>query len=128
MTGEIFIFAGLFVIFIINVLAIIHAFSTSFQNIESKKMENSIKIGDVFVEKDFTNPQNVNPFDEPSEDLYVVIEDVRKNEAGTVYVKYSYLTKNMSSCEIKKMTPSETKYTKRLSYFLKYYEPVTDNK
>lgn len=91
-------------------------------------MEKSIKIGDIFVERDFTNPQNVNPFDEPSEDLYVVIEDVRKNEAGIVYVKYSYLTKNMSSCEIKKMTPCETKYTKKLSYFLKYYEPVTDNK
>ena len=91
-------------------------------------MEKSIKIGDIFVEKDFTNPQNVNPFDEPSEDLYAVIEDVRKNEAGTVYVKYSLLTKNMNQGEIKKMTPCETKYTKKLSYFLKYYEPVTDNK
>ena len=91
-------------------------------------MENSIKIGDIFVEKDFTNPQNVNPFDEPSEDLYVVIEDIRKNESGTVYVKYSLLTKNMNQCEIKKMTPSETKYTEKLSSFLKYYEPVTDNK
>lgn len=115
MTGEIFIFAGLFVIFIAF-------FTVDFY--KSLQMKNSVKIGDIFVEKDL----NVNPFDEPSEDLYVVIEDVRKNEAGIVYVKYSYLTKNMSSCEIKKMTPCETKYTKRLSYFLKYYEPVTDNK
>ena len=114
MIGEIFIFAAPFVFVIIVVFAII------FQNIEDKKMENSVKNGDIFVLKDFTLPQDVNPFDEPSEDVYVIIKDIRKNEAGIVFVKYSYLTKDMNPCE--------TEYTERLSSFLGYYEPITDNK
>lgn len=114
MIGEIVIFAAPFV------LIIIIAFAVIFQNIEEKKMENSVKTGDIFVLKDFTHPQDVNPFDEPSEDVYSIIKDVRKNEAGVVFIKYSYLTKNMNPCS--------TEYIERLSSFLGYYEPVTDNK
>lgn len=114
MIGEIFIFAAPFVLAIIIVTAII------FQNIENKKTENSVKTGDIFVLKDFTLPQDVNPFDEPSKDVYVIIKDVRKNEAGIVFIKYSYLMKNMD--------PGEAEYTERLSSFLGYYEPITDNK
>ena len=114
MIGEFFIFAAPFVLIIIVV------FATIFQNIENKKMENSVKTGDIFVLKDFTLPQDVNPFDEPSEDVYAIIKDIRKNEAGIVFVKYSYLMKDMNPCE--------TEYIERLSSFLGYYEPVTDNK
>lgn len=114
MIGEIFIFAAPFVLIIIVMFAII------FKNIEDKKMENSVKTGDIFVLKGFTLPQDVNPFDEPSEDVYAIIKDVRKNEVGIVFIKYSYLMKNMDPCE--------TEYTERLSSFLGYYEPITDNK
>ena len=114
MIGEIFIIAAPFVLISIIVLAIV------FQNIEDKKMENSVKAGDIFVLKDFTHPQDVNPFDEPSEDVYAIIKDVRKNEAGVIFIKYSYLMKNMNPCS--------TEYIERLSSFLGYYEPVTDNK
>ena len=114
MMGEIFIFAAPFVLIIIVVFAII------FQKIEDKKMEKSVKTGDIFVLKDFTLPQDVNPFDEPSEDVYAIIKDVRKNEAGVIFIKYSYLMKNMNSCE--------SEYIERLSSFLRYYEPVTNNK
>lgn len=114
MMGEFFIFAAPFVLIIIIV------FVTIFKNIEDKKIENSVKTGDIFVLKDFTLPQDVNPFDEPSEDVYVIIKDVRKNEVGIVFIKYSYLMKNMDPCE--------TEYIERLSSFLRYYEPVTNNK
>lgn len=114
MIGEFIIIAAPFV------LVIIIAFATIFQNIEDKKMENSVKTGDIFVLKDFTHPQDVNPFDEPSEDVYAIIKDVRKNEAGTVFIKYSYLMKNMDPCE--------TEYIERLTSFLGYYEPITNNK
>ena len=114
MIGEIVIFAAPFV------LAIFIASACIFQNIENKKMENSVKIGDIFVLKDFTLPQDVNPFDEPSEDVYVIIKDIRKNEAEIVFIKYSYLSKDMD--------PYETEYIERLSSFLGYYEPITDNK
>ena len=114
MIGEIFIFAPL-------VLVIIFVIAINFQkNEEDKKMENSVKTGDIFVLKDFTHPQDVNPFDEPSEDVYVIIKDIRKNEAEIVFIKYSYLMKNMDPCE--------TEYVERLSSFLRYYEPITDNK
>jgi hypothetical protein len=114
MIGEIFIIAAPFVLISIIVLAIIS------QNIEDKKMENSVKTGDIFVLKDFTHPQDVNPFDEPSEDVYAIIKDIRKNEAGVIFIKYSYLMKNMN--------PGESEYIERLSSFLGYYEPVTNNK
>ena len=114
MIGEIFIIVAPFVLISIVALAII------FQNIEDKKMENSVKTGDIFVLKDFTHPQDVNPFDEPSEDVYSIIKDVRKNEAGVIFIKYSYLMKNMN--------PGESEYIERLSSFLRYYEPVTNNK
>jgi hypothetical protein len=114
MIGEIFIIAAPFVLISIIVLAIIS------QNIEDKKMENSVKTGDIFVLKDFTHPQDVNPFDEPSEDVYAIIKDIRKNEAGVIFIKYSYLMKNMN--------PGESEYIERLSSFLRYYEPVTNNK
>ena len=114
MIGEIFIIVAPFVLISIIVLAIV------FQNIEDKKMENSVKAGDIFVLKDFTHPQDVNPFDEPSEDVYSIIKDVRKNEAGVIFIKYSYLMKNMNPCS--------TEYIERLSSFLNYYEPVTNNK
>lgn len=114
MMGEFFIFAAPFVLIIIVV------FATIFQKIEDKKMENSVKTGDIFVLKDFTLPQDVNPFDDPSEDVYAIIKDIRKNEAGVIFIKYSYLMKNMDPCE--------TEYTERLSSFLGYYEPVTNNK
>lgn len=114
MIGEFFIIAAPFV------LVIIIAVATIVQNIEDKKMEKSVKTGDIFVLKDFTLPQDVNPFDEPSEDVYAIIKDVRKNEAGIVFIKYSYLMKNMN--------PGEAEYIERLSSFLGYYEPVTDNK
>lgn len=114
MIGEIVIIAAPFVLISIIVLAIV------FQNIEDKKMENSVKTGDIFVLKDFTHPQDVNPFDDPSEDVYSIIKDVRKNEAGVIFIKYSYLTKDMNPCS--------TEYIERLSSFLGYYEPVTDNK
>lgn len=114
MIGEFFIIAAPFVLIIIVMFAII------FKNIEDKKMENSVKTGDIFVLKDFTLPQDVNPFDEPSEDVYAVIKDVRKNEEGIVFIKYSYLMKNMNPCE--------SEYIERLSSFLRYYEPITDNK
>ena len=114
MIGEIFIIAAPFVLIIIIAFAII------FQNIEDKKMENSVKTGDIFVLKDFTHPQDVNPFDEPSEDVYSIIKDIRKNEAGIVFIKYSYLTKDMNPCK--------TEYIERLSSFLRYYEPITNNK
>ena len=90
MIGEFFIIAAPFV------LVIIIAVATIVQNIEDKKMEKSVKTGDIFVLKDFTLPQDVNPFDEPSEDVYAIIKDVRKNEAGIVFIKYSYLMKNMN--------------------------------
>ena len=114
MMGEIFIIAAPFV------LIIIVAFAITFQNIEDKKMENSVKTGDIFVLKDFTHPQDVNPFDEPSEDVYSIIKDIRKNEAGVIFIKYSYLKKNMDPCD--------SEYIERLSSFLRYYEPVTNNK
>ena len=114
MIGEIFIIAAPFLLIIIIAVAIIS------QNIEDKKMENSVKAGDIFVLKDLTHPQDVNPFDEPSEDVYSIIKDVRKNEAGIVFVKYSYLMKNMN--------PGAAEYVERLSSFLGYYEPVTNNK
>lgn len=114
MIGEIVIFAAPFV------LVIFFAFAIIFQNIEDKKMENSVKTGDIFVLKDFTHPQDVNPFDKPSEDIYTIIKDIRKNEAGVIFIKYSYLMKNMDPCE--------AEYIERLSSFLGYYEPVTDNK
>lgn len=114
MLGEIYIITAPFVLIIIIATAIL------FKNIEDKKMENSVKTGDIFVMKDFTLPQDVNPFDEPSEDVYSIIKDVRKNEAGIVFIKYSYLTKNMKPCE--------TEYVERLSSFLGYYEPITNNK
>lgn len=113
MIGEIVILAAPFVlIFFIAVVVI-------FQKIEDKKMEKSVKTGDIFVLKDFTHPQDVNPFDKPSEDVYTIIKDVRQNEAGTVFIKYSYLTKDMEPCE--------TEYVEKLLSFLKYYEPITDN-
>lgn len=114
MIGEIFIIVAPFVLISIVAIAII------FQNIEDKKMENSVKTGDIFVLKDFTHPQDVNPFDEPSEDVYSIIKDVRKNEAGVIFIKYSYLTKDMNPCSME--------YIERLSSFLGYYEPVTNNK
>ena len=114
MIGEFFIIAAPFVLISIIVLAVI------FQNIEDKKMENSVKTGNIFVLKDFTHPQDVNPFDEPSEDVYAIIKDVRQNEAGVIFIKYSYLMKNMNPCS--------TEYIERLSSFLGYYEPVTNNK
>ena len=114
MIGEIFIFAPL-------VLVIIFAIVLNCQKIEEdKNMENSVKTGDIFVLKDFTLPQDVNPFDEPSEDIYTIIKDVRKNEAGIVFIKYSYLMKDMDPCE--------KEYIEKLSNFLRYYEPITDNK
>lgn len=114
MIGEIFIIAAPFLLIIIIAVAIIS------QNIEDKKMENSVKTGDIFVLKDFTHPQDVNPFDKPSEDVYAIIKDVRKNEAGVIFIKYSYLMKNRGPCE--------TEYVERLSSFLGYYEPITNNK
>lgn len=67
-------------------------------NYKEKKFIESIKPGDVFVLDYGTSsplPEDINPFDdeEPEEQHFVLIKEVRYNDAKVPYVKYVTLVR-----------------------------------
>lgn len=91
---------------------------------KEKKFIKNIKPGDVFVFDYSTSPlpEDINPFDEeddeePEEQHFVVVKEVRYNDAKVPYVKYVTLVRK------KGFKDEELDYetVEKMSFFLKFY-------
>lgn len=89
-------------------------------NYKEKKFIENIKPGDVFV-LDYcrsTPPEDINPFDEePEEQHFVVVKEVRYNDAKVPYIKYVTLVRK------KGFKDEELDYetVEKMCRFLKFY-------
>ena len=85
---------------------------------KEKKFIKNIKPGDVFVLDYCTSPEDINPFDEePEEQHFVLVKEVRYNDAKVPYVKYVTLVRKKGF----KDEELDFETVEKMRRFLKFY-------
>lgn len=90
---------------------------------KEKKFIKNIKPGDVFVYDYcmYTPPEDINPFDEddeePEEEHFALVKEVKYNDAEVPYVKYVTLVRKKGF----KDEELVFEYAEKMSFFLKFY-------
>lgn len=114
---DITIFSLLIVIIIFIIILILDIIRGSNKRKMYLSYLDSIKIGDVFIEKDEYDDYYEDPFNDEYKKTIWVICDVKKNNKGVKYVQY-YL---------KEFAPNAKRFSARLEDFIKYKKRIGEN-